>query len=115
MIVEMLYKEVIVSVLGKESKRYAPYLLTLFFFIFVSNMMGLIAVFPGGANVMGNMSITLVLALCTFVVINVSGTKEYWKEIFWPDGIEMSATLIACYRDIRSVHEAGGFDDSSFR
>lgn len=60
MIVEMLYKEVIVSVLGKESKRYAPYLLTLFFFIFVSNMMGLIAVFPGGANVMGNMSITLV-------------------------------------------------------
>ena len=47
-------------------------------------MMGLIAVFPGGANVMGNMSITLVLALCTFVVINVSGTKEYWKEIFWP-------------------------------
>ena len=64
---------------------YAPYLLTLFFFIFVSNMMGLIAVFPGGANVMGNMSITLVLALCTFVVINVSGTKEYWKEIFWPD------------------------------
>ena len=84
MIVEMLYKEVIVSVLGKESKRYAPYLLTLFFFIFVSNMMGLIAVFPGGANVMGNMSITLVLALCTFVVINVSGTKEYWKEIFWP-------------------------------
>lgn len=85
MIVEMLYKEVIVSVLGEESKRYAPYLLTLFFFIFISNMMGLIAVFPGGANVMGNMSITLVLALCTFVVINVSGTKEYWKEIFWPD------------------------------
>ena len=85
MIIEMLYKEVIVSVLGKEAKRYAPYLLTLFFFIFISNMMGLIAVFPGGANVMGNMSITLVLALCTFVVINVSGTKEYWKEIFWPD------------------------------
>ena len=85
MIVEMLYKEVIVSVLGTEARRYAPYLLTLFFFIFISNMMGLIAVFPGGANVMGNMSITLVLALCTFVVINVSGTKEYWKEIFWPD------------------------------
>ena len=85
MIVEMLYKEVIVSVLGMEARRYAPYLLTLFFFIFISNMMGLIAVFPGGANVMGNMSITLVLALCTFVVINVSGTKEYWKEIFWPD------------------------------
>lgn len=85
MVVEMLYKEVIVSVLGKESRRYAPYLLTLFFFIFISNLMGLVAVFPGGANVMGNMSITLVLASCTFVVVNVSGTKEYWKEIFWPD------------------------------
>lgn len=40
MIVEMLYKEVIVSVLGTEARRYAPYLLTLFFFIFISNMMG---------------------------------------------------------------------------
>lgn len=85
MIVEMLYREVIVSVLGREAKRYAPYLLTLFFFIFIGNLMGMIAVFPGGANVMGNISITLVLALCTFVVVNVSGTREYWKEIFWPD------------------------------
>lgn len=85
MVVEMLYKEVIVSVLGKEARKYAPYLLTLFFFIFISNLMGLVAFFPGGANVMGNMSITLVLAVCTFVVVNVSGTKEYWKEIFWPD------------------------------
>ena len=85
MVVEMLYKEVIVSVLGKEARKYAPYLLTLFFFIFISNLMGLVAFFPGGANVMGNMSITLVLAVCTFVVVNVSGTKEYWKEIFWPE------------------------------
>lgn len=85
MVVEMLYKDVIVSVLGKEARKYAPYLLTLFFFIFISNLMGLIAFFPGGANVMGNMSITLVLAVCTFVVVNVSGTKEYWKEIFWPE------------------------------
>ena len=84
-IVEMLYREIITGILGKESRRYAPYLLTLFFFIFISNMVGLISVFPGGANVTGNISITMVLALCTFIVINVSGTKEYWKEIFWPD------------------------------
>ena len=47
--------------------------------------MGLIVVFPGGTNLMGNISITFVLSICTFVVVNVSGRKKYWKEIFWPD------------------------------
>lgn len=84
-IVEMLYKDVIVSVLGKDAKRFAPYLLTVFFFILVANLMGLIVVFPGGSNLMGNISITLVLSVCTFVVVNFSGKKKYWKEIFWPD------------------------------
>ncbi len=85
MVIQMLYKEVIVATLGKDAKRYAPYLLTLFFFILFSNLLGLIVVFPGGANVMGNISVTMALALCTFVVVNVSGTKEYWHEVFWPD------------------------------
>ena len=84
-VVEMLYKDVIVSVLGKNARRFAPYLLTVFFFILVANLMGLIVVFPGGTNLMGNISITLVLSVCTFVVVNVSGRKKYWKEIFWPD------------------------------
>lgn len=84
-IVEMLYKELIVGILGKDARRFAPYLLTLFFFILFSNLLGMIVVFPGGANVMGNIAVTLVLALCTFVVVNVSGTKHYWREIFWPD------------------------------
>lgn len=84
-IIEMLYQDVIVSVLGKNAKRFAPYLLTVFFFILVANLMGLIVVFPGGTNLMGNISITLVLSLCTFVVVNVSGRKKYWKEIFWPE------------------------------
>ena len=47
--------------------------------------MGLIPVFPGGGNVTGNIAITFVLALCTFLAVNVFGTKEYWKEILWPD------------------------------
>ena len=85
MIVEMIYKEVVVSVLGKDAKKFASYLLTLFFFIFISNLIGLISVFPGGANVSGNISVTMVLALCTFVVVNVSGNRAYWKDIFWPD------------------------------
>lgn len=85
MIIDMVYGEVIVPVLGGEAKRFAPYLLTLFFFILFSNWLGMIVVFPGGANVMGNISVTLVLAVCTFVVVNVSGTKKYWKETVWPD------------------------------
>ena len=84
-VVEMLYKDVIVSVLGKDAKRFAPYLLTVFFFILVGNLMGLIVVFPGGANLMGNISITLVLSVCTFIVVNISGRKRYWKDIFWPE------------------------------
>lgn len=84
-VIDMVYGEVIVPVLGKDAHRFASYLLTLFFFILFSNLLGLIVVFPGGANIMGNISVTLVLALCTFVVVNVSGTKRYWKETLWPD------------------------------
>ena len=47
--------------------------------------MGLIPVFPGGANVTGNIAITMVLAVCTFLAVNIFGTKAYWKDIFWPD------------------------------
>lgn len=47
--------------------------------------MGLIPLFPGGANVTGNIAITFVLALCTFVAVNCFGTRHYWKDIFWPD------------------------------
>ena len=47
--------------------------------------MGLIPIFPGGANVTGNIAITMVLAVCTFLAVNIFGTKAYWKDIFWPD------------------------------
>ncbi len=49
------------------------------------NLVGLIVIFPGGANLTGNIAITMVLALLTFIVTNVLGKKHYWKEIFWPD------------------------------
>ncbi len=77
--------DVIKPCIGKDYKRFAPYLLTVFFFIFLNNLMGLIPIFPGGANVTGNIAITFVLAICTFVIVQLFGTKEYWKEIFWPD------------------------------
>ncbi|MDR0395433.1 MAG: F0F1 ATP synthase subunit A [Tannerella sp.] len=85
MLVMSVEDDIIRKSIGKDYARYSPYLLTAFFFIFINNLMGLIPFFPGGANVTGNISVTLVLALCTMLAINVFGNKEYRKEIFWPD------------------------------
>lgn len=85
MLVEFVYDGVIKSTLGKKAPKFAPYLLTAFFFILVMNLLGLIVIFPGGANLTGNIAITLVLAVLTLIVTNVKGNKHYWKEIFWPD------------------------------
>ncbi len=80
-----IHDDVIKGCVGEDYKRYAPYLLTAFFFVLVNNLMGLVPIFPGGVNVTGNISITLVLAICTFVLTNLYGTKAYWKDIFWPE------------------------------
>lgn len=68
-------------------EKYLPFLLTVFFFIWINNMLGLIPLFPGGANLTGNISITLVLALLTFVITTVSGTKDYWMHIINMPGV----------------------------
>lgn len=85
MFIMSVENDIIKPCVGKNFRKFSPYLLTAFFFIFINNIMGLIPIFPGGANVTGNIAITFVLALFTFVIVNVFGTKEYWKEIFWPD------------------------------
>ena len=84
-VVDFVYTDTIRPIMGREAPKYAPYLLTVFFFILTMNLLGLIVIFPGGANLTGNLAVTLVLAVCTFLVTNLTGTKEYWKEIFWPD------------------------------
>lgn len=84
-LIEFIYKGVIRPTLGDRSVKFAPYLLTIFFLIFYLNLLGLIVVFPGGANVTGNIAVTLVLSIFTFLATNLFGTKHYWKEIFWPD------------------------------
>lgn len=85
MMITMVIDDVIKPNIGKNYARFAPYLLTVFFYILLSNIMGLIPIFPAGANVTGNITITFALALCTFVAVNLFGNKEYWKEILWPD------------------------------
>ena len=67
--------------------KYVPYLLTIFFFIWINNMLGLIPIIPGGANLTGNITITLFLAFCTLLVTVFSGNKNYWGHIFWMPGI----------------------------
>lgn len=74
--------------IGEEKyKKYMPYLLTVFFFILIHNMMGLIPFFPFGANVTGNIAVTMVLALCTVLITNVGANKAYWKHMFMPPGV----------------------------
>lgn len=62
-----------------------PYLLTLFFFIWINNVLGLVPAFPGGANLTGNIAVTFVLALITLIIVNVNGNRYYWKHILRPD------------------------------
>ena len=85
MMVTMVEDDIIKECIGKEYKRYSPYLLTAFFFIFINNLMGIVPFFPGGANITGNIAVTFVLAMCTFLAVNLFGNKHYYKDIFWPD------------------------------
>ncbi|MDL2213331.1 F0F1 ATP synthase subunit A [Bacteroides sp. OttesenSCG-928-N06] len=85
MTIMMVNDDIIKTGVGANYRKYAPYLLTVFFFILINNFMGLIPIFPGGANVTGNIAITLVLSFFSFLAINLFASRHYWKDIFWPD------------------------------
>ena len=69
----------------KDYRRFSPYLCMAFLWILLNNFLGILPFFPGGANLTGNIAITLVLALFTFFTVNLNGTRHYYKEIFAPD------------------------------
>lgn len=83
--VTFVYDGAIKPILGPNARKFAPYLLTAFFFILLMNLLGLIVIFPGGANLTGNIAVTLVLSVFTFLATNLFANKHYWKEILWPD------------------------------
>ncbi|WP_370519110.1 F0F1 ATP synthase subunit A [uncultured Duncaniella sp.] len=85
LVILFIYDGVIKPTLKNKANKFAPYLLTVFFFILVMNLLGLIVIFPGGANLTGNIAVTLVLAIITFLITNIFATKHYWKEVFNPD------------------------------
>jgi len=75
--------------IGAKYASYLPFLLTLFFFIFINNLLGLVPFFPGGANVTGNIAVTMVMALFTFTISVFSAKKAYWKHLVLPPGVPL--------------------------
>ena len=75
------------SIGEKKHEKYLPYLLTLFFFIFFNNLLGLVPFFPGGANLTGNIAITMVMAIFTFIITTINANKNYWVHIVNTPGV----------------------------
>ena len=87
-VIVFIEEDVAIPNIGEEKyARYMPYLLTVFFFILLNNLMGLIPFFPFGANVTGNIAVTLVLAVFTFIITTFSGNRSYWQHIFNTPGV----------------------------
>ena len=81
------------SISEKHYLKFMPFLLTIFFFIWINNLLGLIPIFPAGANVTGNIAVTMVLALFILAVILINGNKHFWKEIFNAPGVPIFLKL----------------------
>ncbi len=87
-IILFIRDEVALPAIGKKHyERFLPYLFTVFFFIFFNNLLGLVPIFPFGANVTGNIAVTGVLALFTFAITTFSGNKNYYAHIFNTPGV----------------------------
>jgi F-type H+-transporting ATPase subunit a len=87
-VVLFIRDDIAIPNIGEDKfEKYMPYLLTAFFFILINNLMGLVPVLPGGANVTGNIAVTMVLALFTFFITQFSGNRQYWGHIFNTPGV----------------------------
>ena len=86
--------EVAIPSLGKKkADKFLPFLLTVFFFIWMCNILGLVP-FLGGFNITGTLGVTLVLAAFVFVLTSINGNKHYWGHILWPPGIPLPIKFI---------------------
>jgi F-type H+-transporting ATPase subunit a len=90
-VINFIKDEVAVVNLGHKYKKYLPLLLTIFFFILINNLFGLM---PGSANVTGNIAFTLVLAVISLIVILFSSNRHFWGHIFWPPGVPLPVKII---------------------
>ncbi len=78
----------------KKYKKYLPFLLTVFFFIWINNLMGIIPFLPGGANLTGNIAICMTLAVIVFVITTVSANWNYWRHILAMPGVPIGVLVI---------------------
>lgn len=90
-IVGYIRDEIAVKMIGPKYERFMPYLLTIFFFIWFNNLLGLM---PGGANLTGNIAVTLMLAITTFVITTINGNGTYWKHVLWTPGVPLPLRII---------------------
>jgi F-type H+-transporting ATPase subunit a len=88
------------NMIGPKYEKFMPYLLTIFFFIWFNNILGL---FPGGANVTGNLAVTMVLAILTFIITNINGNKYYWGHLFNPPGLPLPIKFLIVPIEIVSL------------
>lgn len=102
-IILFMRDEVIKPSIGHKYEKYLPYLLSVFFFIWIANLLGLIPVFPGGANLTGNISITMTLALFTFVIVTFSANKNYWEHVFVMPGVPKPILILLTPIEILGV------------
>lgn len=89
--------------LGNKTDKFLPYLLTVFFFILFNNLLGLIPFAPGGANFTGNIAVTMTLAVFTFVITTINGTKHYWHHVFAMPGVPKPILIILTPIEILGV------------
>ncbi|AJH13309.1 MULTISPECIES: F0F1 ATP synthase subunit A [Myroides] len=84
--------EMAIPNIGKDKyKKFMPYLLSVFFLIFLLNLLGLT---PLGFNVTGSISVTACLAIFTFIITQFSANKDYWKHMFWMPGVPAPMKLM---------------------
>lgn len=88
--------------IGKHADRFVPFLLTVFFFIWISNLLGLIP-FLGGLNITGTLSVTMVLATIVFIITTINGNKHYWGHLFWPPNVPLPIKIILVPIEIAGI------------
>jgi F-type H+-transporting ATPase subunit a len=86
--------EVVKPSIGRKYEKFLPYMLTLFFFIWINNMIGLIPIFPGSANVTGNIAVTFTLALLALILQVINANRHFWAHIFWFPGVPVPVKIL---------------------
>jgi len=96
--------DIVIEQIGeKKADRFMPFILTVFFFVWINNLIGMVPIFPGGSNVSGNIAFTSILAVFTFLLTNLNGSKTYWKDIFATPGVPIPVRVILIPIEVVSI------------